>query len=743
MENMHNMAERYGRLWAIVIALVIATLAATLLYNMHTEYEKLLIRQERASTRMELETVSVGLNNALNSRFSLLLGLKAFAEAAIKQGNAELEFSRSFEAFAAGLYGSAAGIRNFIIAPGGVNKYVFPLDRNRKALGHNLLTDTRPQVRKDVQRTIENGRMALSGPYELRQGGLGIVCRIAVYEDGKFWGLVSMVLDVPPVLSEAGIPEYSRKKLLAIKDASGKLFYGEGKVYGESPETQRIALPEGYWTLAVAPNDGWGGESRLSLLVFDALAWIVVILIAVSSSLLFFRHSRLRRAVKSRTAELYEANLKLVEENKRRVQSEGELCRSEFRFRSFFESSPFSLWEENMSGLVPIFERLQAKGIDDFEFYFRESRSDLQECLAAIKVIDVNPASVLLFKAERKEDLLQGIADLFCDTSWDLFALEVAALASGKQHFHGEGKVLDLTGVEMDVLLYAEVIPGNEGPLDKILITIVDITEKRKLEEIMVQTEKMMSVGGLAAGMAHEINNPLAGILQGVQNVIRRLSPDLKANVAAAESEGISFAGLRGYLERRDIPRELESIRIAGERAAQVVRNMLDFSRKSVSAFSTCDINSLLNTALEIASSDYDLKKNYDFKSIKIVREFDPDASNSRCISSEMEQVFLNLFKNAAHAMEKRGGEGEAVLTLRTRKERRKVVVEVEDNGIGMPDKIRKRIFDPFFTTKPPGAGTGLGLSVSYFIITKNHGGSFTVESQPGQGTCFRITIPQ
>ncbi len=270
-----------------------------------------------------------------------------------------------------------------------------------------------------------------------------------------------------------------------------------------------------------------------------------------------------------------------------------------------------------------------------------------------------------------------------------------------------------------------------------------DVTMKSRLEDMMIQTEKMMSVGGLAAGMAHEINNPLGAILSGVQGAERRLSPSLPKNVQVASELGLDLNVVQEYMDKRGILGYLRGISDAGRRAAQIVRNMLEFSRKSESVRSLMDVKSLLEKSLSLAANDYDLKKKYDFKTIDIRRDFEQGLPQVNITETEIEQVFLNIFKNAAHAMsEKDFGDERPRLTLRTRKDGKFVRIEVEDNGPGMEEDVRKRVFEPFYTTKHVGLGTGLGLSVSYFIIARNHEGEFLVESEPGKGTKFVIRLP-
>ena len=289
-----------------------------------------------------------------------------------------------------------------------------------------------------------------------------------------------------------------------------------------------------------------------------------------------------------------------------------------------------------------------------------------------------------------------------------------------------------------DVTVYPLLADSVEGAV----IRVDDITEHVRMEEMVVQSEKMLSIGGLAAGMAHEINNPLAGMMQNAQVVLRRIQEEIPASVKTAKQVGITMDQIRAFMENRGIIRQLELIHEAGVRAAQIVQNMLSFARKDFSGKVRQDIAVLLDQTLEVAKSDYNLKKQYDFKKIKIIREYQPDIPQVLCEVSKIQQVFFNILKNSAEAMQDFVQLKAPVFNLRVKQKGNLVRIEIEDNGPGMTEEIRKRIFEPFFTTKPVGKGTGLGLSVSYFIITENHNGEMNLISEPGKGTKFIIHLP-
>ena len=290
-----------------------------------------------------------------------------------------------------------------------------------------------------------------------------------------------------------------------------------------------------------------------------------------------------------------------------------------------------------------------------------------------------------------------------------------------------------------DITIFPLIGSDTQGAV----LIVDDVSERVRMEEIIVQHEKMMSVGGLAAGMAHEINNPLSGILGAVQNTLKRISPDFEPNLAVANKLGVNLTDMYSYLEQRGILRFLEGIQNSGTRAAEIVRNMLNFSRASSGEKVPQDLRTLLDATVDLASKDYNLKDGYDFKAIIITREYAPDLPMVNVIAPEIGQVFLNLLNNAAQAMsEKMPITKDAAITLRLLSEREFVRMEIQDNGPGIDADQRKKIFEPFYTTKGPGKGTGLGLSVSYFIVTRNHGGTLTVESTPGQGSTFIVCLP-
>ena len=271
--------------------------------------------------------------------------------------------------------------------------------------------------------------------------------------------------------------------------------------------------------------------------------------------------------------------------------------------------------------------------------------------------------------------------------------------------------------------------------------------ERRELEALLskvdeaqqqlLQSEKMAAIGQLAAGVAHEINNPVGFVnsnLGSLKNYVDRLFAVLAAY------EAVDAGGDRGRLAaalkeadieflREDLPMLIAESRDGLGRVTKIVQDLKDFSRVDQAERQFANLNAALESTLNVVWNEIKYKA-------EVVRELG-DIPDVECVPAHINQVFMNLLVNAAQAIEKSG-----TITLRSGLENGFVWFEVADTGSGIPEAVRQRIFEPFFTTKPIGKGTGLGLSISYDIIVKRHGGRFDVTSEPGKGTCFRIWLP-
>ncbi len=237
-----------------------------------------------------------------------------------------------------------------------------------------------------------------------------------------------------------------------------------------------------------------------------------------------------------------------------------------------------------------------------------------------------------------------------------------------------------------------------------------DVTEIKRLRDKLYHSDKLISLGLLVSGVAHEINNPLTGIL-GYTELL-----DMK-------------------VKNESIKSELKKIHTAAERCKKIVESLLCFARQQAPQKGIANINSIIESTLDLRA--YRLRTN----NIEVVKNFDSNIPFAYLDMQQMQQVIMNIILNAEDAVIEKKEDGRIVIFTQYDNDNKKIIVKISDNGIGIQDKDLTTIFDPFFTTKPVNKGTGLGLSVAYSIIAE-HGGTINVESKENEGTTFTINLP-
>ena len=409
----------------------------------------------------------------------------------------------------------------------------------------------------------------------------------------------------------------------------------------------------------------------------------------------------LEEKIRERTESLHTINNLLIDEVARHEQTGRQLRETKLYLQSMINSMPSIIIGVTTAGEVT---HWNAAAENTFEIFSNEALGS--------KIIDLLPLFPVTLNAI-KHSIRSGEPHAIQHTQNDE--------EEKKRYF--------------EITIYPLISSTQQGAV----IRVDDVTLKVTIENLMIQNEKMYSLGEVAAGIAHEINNPLSVILQNVQNMVRRTDTNFPINHTRANELGIDFQQVHHYLQTREIPQMLDSIREAGERSATIVRNMLEFSHNSQRKTSLVDIKHLIEQTITLNRSSY--PKPQSDHALQIITEFADPLPPLHASAPELQQVLLNLLRNAKQALATSATEHPSIW-IKTYAQEDHLVIEVQDNGPGMTDTVRQHIFEPFFTTKESGSGTGLGLSVSYFIITERHQGTIDVKTAPGKGSNFTIQLP-
>ena len=398
----------------------------------------------------------------------------------------------------------------------------------------------------------------------------------------------------------------------------------------------------------------------------------------------------------------------------------------------------------------------------------RYNENIIQNLNSALIVVDeegaityANPTAVAILRGHDDEDVAseEVATPLEGDSVWRWFPGEPGetrigeTLARGIRCQGAETQIRREDGRLLPVGMSCAPLLGDDGEQCGAVATFQDLSEVRQLRDQVLQSEKMASVGQLAAGVAHEINNPTGFIHANLYQMSEYVADmeqlwsevgDLRKAVEAGDWDAakLAAASLRSMADEIDVDfvltdfgKAVRESQEGSERIRHIVQDLRDFARQDTGERSLADLNQCVDSTASIAwtmmKHSVVLEKSY--------AELPPVS----CFPMQLKQVVMNLLVNAYQAIEaKRGGTGEVGrIELVTRELDGGVELQVSDDGCGMDEEDRARIFDPFFTTKEVGEGTGLGLSTSYSIVHR-HGGHISVESEPGVGTRFRVWLP-
>ena len=662
--------SHHSLLVAVIVFLVAAAAAATLIWRLEQDRRQ----GERARVINLAGDHTFDLQRRLDRAFSVTYALAAL----VRQGHGSItdfdEIARQLLHF----YPEAVALQ---LAPGGVIRQIVPLAGNEKALGHNLLEDAARN--KEAMLARETGRLTLAGPFDLMQGGMGAVARLPVFlgdEQGNpaFWGFTTVLIRFPEVLDGTLLSQLAGRgfafELWRIHPDTGKkqVIASSSAEHLKATVEHPVQVPNGTWTLSIAPVKGWGNPVGLSfnialgLLFSLLLAWLAKLLTTLK-----VHKTGLEALVAERTAEIRERGERLQ------------------RLEDNLPDSYVYQYHYNADGTWR-FLHLSA-GVE--RVHGISSQDALHDAGMLHRQID--PAQVPVL-AEAEAASLRNMSNLQMELRM--------------RRADGEWRWLQVRSSPRRK-------PDGQVVWDGVA---TDITDHKKLETQYLHAQKMESIGTLAGGVAHDFNNILTVIVGLGEIMCKKMAVD------------------------DPLRRNIEGILNAAQRAANLTKELLLFSRKQQSERRPVDLNNIVGKMEaflhRIIGEDITLKQVPPSTPLPVLAD-----------SNHLEQVLMNLAVNARDAMPQ-GGE----LILRTEQAvldeefaaahgygtpGAYALLTVSDTGSGMDKETLQRIFEPFFSTKEVGKGTGLGLAVVYGII-KQHDGFITAYSEPGQGSTFRIYLP-
>ena len=427
---------------------------------------------------------------------------------------------------------------------------------------------------------------------------------------------------------------------------------------------------------------------------------------------------KLDQRVVRRTRQLIAVNEELRKEIIEHKRADAELRESEQRYRHIFQTAGVSIWEEDFSQVTAAIDDLKAQGVRNFSQYIAAHPEFIQQAISMVKIIDVNDATVKLFEAQSKDELLVSLHKIFLPKTEEVFAGELIAIAEGRTNFESETVLQTLRGDKLAVL-FTIAFPRQPAKLNSVLVSIMDITERKRADEALHKTQaelahvtRVATLGELTASIAHEVKQPLAAIVTNGNACLRWLAGDSPSLDEARETA-------------RRIIRD-------GNRAGDVIGRIRTLLRKTGTEKELLDMNQAIREVVALAEGE--VRRN----GVALRTELTGDLPPILGDRVELEQVVLNLIMNAIEAMSAIGDRPRELVVRTQSGEVDQVCVTVQDSGIGLDPQSMGRIFDAFYTTKSQGMGMGLAISRS---IVENHGGQLWAVPNEGPGATFQFTL--
>lgn len=699
--------------WAAAWTAVIAVLLLGVWWFGVQWFEADRIQARRVIVEGQATQYRTSLQMAVSSRAALVQGLRAFVERQERTGTLTQE---SFDTFAQGQYAIAAGIRTIQIAPMGVIRWTYPLTGNRAAIGLDLKTHSNAEVRADALRALDTTMVTVSSPFTLVQGGTGLAMRQSVHVNGKLWGLAAVISDMSSLLSESGVSHPPADMTVVVWDSHDRVIAGRAESLPPDPVRERVRLPDGTWRLAVAPTVGWAAWVAAAV---DPVRWLGLFVVALLSAFVYgavSRQHRLTRMVGERTAALAE---------------------SEQRYRTLFEESPVSLWEEDFSGAREACEELKARGITDIRAYLTDNPGELRRIADLMQVRDVNRATVRLYGAADRGQLLGGLSAFITKTNEPDFVEHVAAV------FEGAKSLTLMTHTEdsddaLHLALTWTAVPGHDD-YSSIVVCIMDLTDRVRAERAMQSyREDLERLVAERTRELVEVNEDLIVAQEAKDAFLASMSHELRTPLNSILGfTGVILQGAAGPLTEEQ-SRQLEMVRKSGRDLLALVNEVLDLS-KIEGGFASMACEDFEVAPLLSAVADT-LRPLADQKGIGLEVNVAGDAPALVCSDRDrVRQILLNLLGNAIKFTQS-GHVG-----LEAHIDGEFVVMAVSDTGPGIPVEEAESIFAPFRQlSRDSGAnatGTGLGLSISRDLASLL-GGTLVLAHTDGTGSRFELRLP-
>jgi signal transduction histidine kinase/sensor domain CHASE-containing protein len=677
--NIHKKKERKNQRTTIIFG---AFFAILILGNVIVG---IIIAQDQKNSQIsniekQLNEDMFSAQNEIEHRFTLLIAIKALVDV-----NSSLDYlEENFDLYAAALHNTTSGIRNFIIAPEGINTFVYPLEGNEAALGHDIMNDSGEEVQIDIARMLETENTIISGPNELRQGDWGIVLRTPIYFNNEFWGLVSMVIDLDSIIENARIVEKDENIKYAIRNDKNNTFFGDPEYFNQTSIILKLNLIDGYWEFTGVPTLDYNKEIKFNIL---GICFMVVLV-----SILIF------------TLVLISYNLSHEIQEKRN-----------------FEQTQVKINEERKF-LLNIFSSL-GDGV-----YVVNENYEIQY---------VNPAVVMEFGSWKGEKCYTYFHKRESTCHW----------CKNDQVFKGETVHWEhyspITKRTYDLLDTLVINPdGTKSKLEVIRDITEIVKDKKELKklnekleirvkertkdlnealenEILFKEELLKSSqfkSEFMASMSHELRTPLNSIIGFTDVILEKISGELNE-------------------EQEEY---LDNVKSSGMHLLNLINDILDISKIEAGKLELHieDVN--LSNVINLA--DVMVKLMYKKKDLKFeIMEIDPNKVIHVDRKKFME-ILYNLLSNAIKYTK------EGFVKLEILENENEWVFNIIDTGIGISEKDFNLIFKEFKRIKSVYTnsieGTGLGLPLTKKLV-ELHGGNISFTSEIGKGSTFTFTIPK